>query len=56
VFGGCTINLVRREDAAAFAEELAARYALETGITPQVLICHASNGAHAVSRSESRIV
>ena len=55
-FGGCTINLVERDVAEEFAEELAARYAMETGIEPQVLICHASNGAHAVSRSESRIV
>jgi galactokinase len=55
-FGGCTINLVERDVAEEFAEELGARYALETGIEPQVLICNASNGAHAVSRSESRIV
>jgi galactokinase len=55
-FGGCTINLVQREDAVEFAEELAARYASETGIVPQVLICHASNGARTVMRSESRIV
>jgi galactokinase len=48
-FGGCTINLVEREDAEGFAEELSARYATETGIVPQIMICHASRGAHKVS-------
>lgn len=45
-FGGCTINLVDREHAEEFSEALAARYAGETGIVPQVFICHASGGAH----------
>ena len=44
-FGGCTINLVDREQAHAFSEALAARYATETGIDPQIMICHASGGA-----------
>lgn len=48
-FGGCTINLVEREQATAFAEALAARYATETGIVPQILICHASGGARKVA-------
>jgi galactokinase len=47
-FGGCTINLVEREHAADFSEELSARYATEAGIVPQVMICHASGGAHKV--------
>ena len=47
-FGGCTINLVERADAAEFTEALGARYATETGIVPQILICHASGGAHEV--------
>jgi galactokinase len=47
-FGGCTINLVERGNAAEFSEELSARYAEETGIVPQVMICHASSGAHKV--------
>jgi galactokinase len=44
-FGGCTINLVEREYASEFSEALAARYAGETGIVPQVFVCHASGGA-----------
>jgi len=49
-FGGCTINLVEREQAAAFSEELSARYATEIGIVPQILICHASRGAHRINQ------
>jgi galactokinase len=45
-FGGCTINLVEQSEAAGFAEALAARYANQTGIVPQIHICHASGGAH----------
>ena len=44
-FGGCTINLVERSHATAFAEALGARYASKTGIVPQIHICHASGGA-----------
>ena len=41
-FGGCTINLVEQTEAAAFAEALGARYAEQTGIVPQIHVCHAS--------------
>lgn len=47
-FGGCTINLVERDEAAAFTEALGARYTTETGIVPQIFVCHASGGAHKV--------
>jgi galactokinase len=45
-FGGCTINMVEQSEAAAFAEALGSRYATQTGIRPQIHICHASGGAH----------
>ncbi len=48
-FGGCTINLVERAQAAGFAEALGARYSTEMGIVPQIHICHASGGAHQVA-------
>lgn len=48
-FGGCTINLVERDEAAAFTEALGARYTTETGIVPQIFVCHASGGAHKVA-------
>jgi galactokinase len=52
-FGGCTINLVESGKAGEFAEALAASYATETGIVPQIHICHASSGAHKVVASLS---
>ncbi len=54
-FGGCTINLVKREHAAEFSEALAARYATETGIVPQVFICHASGGARKLPQHQALI-
>jgi len=48
-FGGCTINLVEQDKAKAFAEELGKRYAVKTGIQPQIHICHASGGAHKLA-------
>jgi galactokinase len=47
-FGGCTINLVERKDAEAFAHALGERYTARIGIVPQIHICHASGGAHQV--------
>ena len=48
-FGGCTINLVEREQASEFSEALGARYTAETGIVPEILVCHASGGARKLS-------
>jgi galactokinase len=48
-FGGCTINLVEQSQAPAFAKALAERYATRTGITPEIHICHASDGAHRLN-------
>jgi galactokinase len=50
-FGGCTINLVEQDKASEFRDGLAASYASETGIVPQIHICHASSGAHRVTAS-----
>jgi galactokinase len=47
-FGGCTINLVEQDKAAAFAEELGKRYAAKTGIVPEIHVCKASDGAHKI--------
>ena len=47
-FGGCTINLVEKDYAAAFAAALRARYKSATGIDHEIFICHASAGAHQV--------
>jgi galactokinase len=45
-FGGCTINLVDKKQAADFAKALGERYTAKIGIVPQIHICHASGGAH----------
>lgn len=47
-FGGCTVNLVRAENAEAFAEELAARYERAMGRRPDVYLCRASDGAKEI--------
>ena len=48
-FGGCTVNLVREENAMEFASQIASRYREATGIVPQVYPCHAENGAQELS-------
>ena len=47
-FGGCTINLVRREAVASFCDEIAARYAHAFGKAPRVHLCRAAAGAGEV--------
>ena len=44
-FGGCTVNLVAKEEAKEFALLLAEGYQVETGYQPDIYITHASNGA-----------
>jgi galactokinase len=44
-FGGCTVNLVERDQADEFAGSLAAGYEAETNSRPEIYITRASNGA-----------
>jgi galactokinase len=44
-FGGCTIQLVERDKAEAFAELLATKYFDATGIPPEVLLSQPADGA-----------
>jgi galactokinase len=44
-FGGCTVNLVAREQAQTFSELLAKSYQAEMGYSPEIYITHAANGA-----------
>jgi galactokinase len=53
-FGGCTVNLVERTQAADFARALGDRYGAEIGIVPQIHVCHASGGAHRLAAALSR--
>jgi galactokinase len=48
-FGGCTVNLVKTEDAQSFAKEIAVRYQDATAIKPDVYVCAAASGAGAES-------
>ena len=48
-FGGCTVNLVREENAGDFAKQIADRYRQATGIHPQVYLCSAEDGAQQLS-------
>src|ERR1044071_4090350 len=48
-FGGCTVNLVAQEQAAAFSERLAKAYQIETGYQPEIYITRASNGAELLT-------
>jgi galactokinase len=44
-FGGCTVNLVARENSSRFAQALATSYEAETGKHPEIYISHPSDGA-----------
>lgn len=48
-FGGCTINLVRENDADEFAAKVAEFYREATGIVPKTYLCIADDGAGEVS-------
>jgi galactokinase len=47
-FGGCTVNLVEKSAAEAFATELGTRYQKSTGVKPEIYICRASDGARII--------
>jgi galactokinase len=44
-FGGCTVNLIAREQAEEFARTLSNGYETETGLHPEIYITQASRGA-----------
>ncbi|MDX2036980.1 MAG: galactokinase [Isosphaeraceae bacterium] len=44
-WAGCTVNLVRRESVDAFVESVKADYARAMGLTPQIHVCRAADGA-----------
>jgi galactokinase len=44
-WAGCTVNLVRPDRAGDFAEAVRTTYARQTGITPEIHICRAADGA-----------
>jgi galactokinase len=48
-FGGCTVNLVAADRAAAFVEAMRAGYLAATGINPEIYTSRASAGAHPIA-------
>jgi galactokinase len=44
-FGGCTITLVRANSVEAFHEKITQAYKAKTGITPDLYVCSAAQGA-----------
>jgi galactokinase len=48
-FGGCTVNLVAADRAAAFTEAMRAGYLAATGIAAEIYTSRASAGAHAIN-------
>ncbi|MBZ0278702.1 MAG: galactokinase [Anaerolineae bacterium] len=47
-FGGCAIALVRVDTVENFTEAVSASYTAETGLTPRIYICQASQGAEII--------
>jgi galactokinase len=47
-FGGCTVNLVRDNDAPAFAANVARAYREQMGVEPPIYVCRAMPGAGVV--------
>ena len=44
-WAGCTVNLVKADQAEAFAEAVSARFAHKTAVVPDVHVCRAADGA-----------
>jgi galactokinase len=51
-FGGCTVNLVRRDKVDEFQNTVASGYQEATGLTPEIYICNAVKGAEEMSVEE----
>ena len=47
-FGGCTVNIVERDAVPALTDAINDRYPGKTGLTPEIYVCSAVNGAEQV--------
>ena len=52
-FGGCTVNLVRRDKVDEFQNIVAAGYQEATGLMPEIYVCKAVKGAEELPMSET---
>ena len=48
-FGGCTVNLVRRDMADMFASSIAQGFGSKTGLKPEIYVTRASNGTELLA-------
>src|SRR5256885_16582090 len=55
-FGGCTINLVESAAVSDFRRNVAAAYSSKTGLTPEIYVSPASEGATEITLEENRPV
>jgi len=53
-FGGCTINLVESAAVTDFTRKVAAEYSSRTGLTPEIYVSPASEGAQQMALEESK--
>jgi galactokinase len=51
-FGGCTVNLVRRDKIDEFQRRVATGYEEVTGLKPEIYVCKAVNGAEELPMSD----
>ncbi len=47
-FGGCTVNIVERDAVSALTDAINEQYPRITGLTPEIYVCSAVNGAELV--------
>jgi len=47
-FGGCIVALVKPDAVASYVEQVATQYRTETGLTPRVFVCSATDGAGVI--------
>jgi galactokinase len=51
-FGGCTVNLIRKESVETFCQRVKDKYQQETGIAAHIYVCNSSDGAGLYQPSE----
>jgi galactokinase len=53
-FGGCTINLVESAAVSDFKRRVAEEYSTKTGLTPEIYVSPASEGAQQMALAEKK--
>jgi galactokinase len=48
-FGGCTLNLIKKEAVADFKEKISLAYQLKFRITPEIYTANLSEGVHKIA-------